>query len=310
MSEPKFVAGADAVAAWKDDFLSGKPPVLYRVGPPAFDSIQIGPGLVTLFGGAPGAGKTALAVQFVFDALRLTESLRVCVCNVEMPPGELLNRQLARLSGVDLTTIRHRKLSTADGEKADAALAVMEPLCERVCFVRPPFDLENTARTADTFRADLIVLDYLQRIPPPGEHKDNRGSVNATMDFLRRFADAGVAVLAIAAVGRTKDKRGRSSYDSSGLSLASFRESGELEYGADSAFILCPNGSGDAVTLRCLKDRNGEPRDIPLTFHRANQRFSTGESSEVKAARRKLQSQVEALWEKTEPAAANEEIPE
>jgi hypothetical protein len=53
---------------------------------------------VTLLGGAPGAGKTALSMQWALDALRLTPSLRCVVCNVETPPAVLLDRQLARLS--------------------------------------------------------------------------------------------------------------------------------------------------------------------------------------------------------------------
>jgi hypothetical protein len=39
------------------------------------------------------------------------------------------------------------------------------------------------------------------------------------MDYLRQFADAGVAVLVLAAVGRVKDSRGRSSYSGDGLNL-------------------------------------------------------------------------------------------
>ena len=48
--------------------------------------------LVTLLGGAPGAGKTAFAMQLVTDALRLTPALRALVCNVEMPARVLLDR--------------------------------------------------------------------------------------------------------------------------------------------------------------------------------------------------------------------------
>jgi hypothetical protein len=38
------------------------------------------------------------------------------------------------------------------------------------------------------------------------------------------------------------DAKGRSSYSGEGLNLASFRESSELEFGADDAFILHPDG--------------------------------------------------------------------
>src|SRR5262249_17515596 len=147
-------------------------------------------------------------------------------------------------------------------------------LADRLCFVRPPFDLANVAATADAFEAQLLLLDYIQRIPPPGEHGDRRGAVDATMDYLRQFAEAAVAVLVVAAVSRGKDSKGRSSYAADALSLASFRESSELEYGADSAFLLTPDPDAeDLVTLRCLKDRYGEPRDLTLRFERFCQRF-------------------------------------
>jgi replicative DNA helicase len=87
-----FVCAADALAGWRDDVLSGKPPTLFPVGTGELARIEIGPGLVTLLGGAPGAGKTAFTVQAVVDALRLTPTLRAVCCNVEMVPAVLLDR--------------------------------------------------------------------------------------------------------------------------------------------------------------------------------------------------------------------------
>ena len=140
----------------------------------------------------------------------------------------------------------------------------LEPLVERLCFVRPPFNLDNVAESADAFEANLILLDYIQRIRPPGDHGDRRGSVDATMNYLRQFADAGVAVMVVAAVARTKDNKGRSSYSGEGLNLASFRESSELEFGADDAFMLIPDSRSDSITLRQLKARYSETRDLEL----------------------------------------------
>ena len=215
--------------------------MLYPIGSDELARIEIGPKLVTLLGGPPGAGKTAFTMQAVVDALRLTENLRACICNVEMSPTVLLDRQLARLSGIDVTTIRYRRCGHAHSERLDLSLNTLETVADRLCFVKPPFDLENVAETVDAFHADLILLDYIQRIPPPGDHGDRRGSVDATMNYLRQFADAGVAVIVVAAVARTKDSKGRSSYSGDGLNLASFRESSELEFGADDAFILVPD---------------------------------------------------------------------
>src|SRR6266545_5882832 len=84
-------------------------PILYPVGDGGLGRIEVGPGLVTLLGGAPGQGKTALTMQLVCEALERTPTLRALVLNVEMSPAVLLDRQLARLAGIDLTTIRHRR---------------------------------------------------------------------------------------------------------------------------------------------------------------------------------------------------------
>ena len=305
-----YTNAADVLAGWKDDVLCGTPPTLYPVGGGGLERIEVGPGLVNLIGGAPGSGKTGLAMQFVTDALRLTPGLRALVCNVEMPPAVLLDRQLARLSGVDLTTIRYRRLGAEHGERIAAAMVPLENLAERLCFVRAPFDLANVAASADAFfagRPGLIVLDYIQRIRPPGQHADKRGQVGQVMDFLRQFADAGVAVIVVSAVGRTKDSRGRNTYGE-GLNLASFRESSELEYGADSAFMLSPDAEqdSDGVTLKHLKDRHGERRDIALRFDRARQSFTMTDAGLLAADKGKIGSALAALWQATSAAEDGE----
>lgn len=318
MNTANFATAADVFDGWKDDVLAGSPPVLWPVGSGELARLEVGPGLVTLLGGAPGAGKTAFAMQLVTDALRLTPTLRVLVCNVEMTPRVLLDRQLARLSGIDLGTIRHRRFDQKHAERIDQAMHTLEPLAERLAFVRSPFNLENVAASADAFRADLLVLDYIQRIPPPGNHADKRVAVNATMDYLRQFAAAEVAVLVLAAVGRVKDSKGRSSYAGDGLNLASFRESSELEFGADDAFMLVPTEddaeSGIAkVAVRHLKSRHTQPKDLMLDFDRRTQRFIAAEDAQTwnpdepkKRSKGKLQSALAAAWKNT-PLAADDD---
>src|SRR5262249_46601503 len=89
-----------------------------------------------------------------------------------------------------------------------------------------------------------------------------------------------------------------------GLTLASFRESSELEFGADDAFILtADDDQGDAVTLRHLKSRHAECRDIELTFHPRHQRFTpAGGAQAPRPDSGKMQSALAALWKRTAPA--------
>lgn len=324
MNVGNFTTAADVLDGWRDDLLTGTPPTFYPVGPPDSElgRLEVGPGLVTLIGGAPGAGKTAFTMQLVLDALRMTPDLRALVCNVEMPPAVLLDRQLARLSGVDLTAIRYRKLTGEHADRIDQGLNTLASVADRLCFVRPPFDLGNVAAAADAHDAGLLVIDYVQRIAPPptpgrGGDGEARGNVNRLMGYLRQFAEAGVAVMVISAVGRSKDAKGRSSYSGEGLSLASFRESSELEFGADDAFILHPDADdaeGVLMTLKHLKSRHGECRTLSLQFDRARQSFTPapgstdtgGTAKPTGAEAGKLCSVLAELWNRTTPAGGSE----
>lgn len=304
-TKANYTPAADAFDAWRSDVLSGKPPKLYRIGSGDLERIEIGPGLVTLIGGAPGAGKTAFTMQATIDALRFDPELRAVVANIEMPPAVLLDRQLSRLSGIDLRTIRYRQCGAEHGERLAAGLATLESVTDRLAFVRSPFDLGNVAATADAFDAGLLVLDYIQRFTPPGEHDTKRGSVDASMNYLRQFADAGVAVVVISAVSRSKDAKGRSSYAGEGLNLASFRESSELEFGADDAFILHPDDDdddGDTIRLKHLKSRHGEADDVLLRFDRPRQSFTPTTPPDGK-----LQSALRAMWDRTPAEGGNDD---
>lgn len=302
-----YTVAADAFADWRDALFSGIAPTLYPVGVGALGRIELGPGRVVLVGGIPGGGKTALAMQLVIDSLRAEPALRAVVANVEMTPAVLLDRQLSRLAGVPLDMIARRTLDGSHADRIDRGLATLETVADRIAFVEAPYDLGNIAATADDFGGGLLTLDYLQRIRPPGEHSDRRGSVDALMDYLRQFADAGCAVLCVSAMARSKDGRGRSTYDGESLGLASFRESSELEYGADSAFVLVPHrDDAEAVTLRCLKHRHGEPMDIALRFERRLQRFTPDDPTPSEAERGETLTKLAALWNRT-PAADDDE---
>jgi replicative DNA helicase len=307
-SKGRFVTGADAIDAWRDDLMTGKAPTLYRIaesGPLA--GFEIGPKLITLIGGGPGDGKTAFVMQGVFDALRLNPTLRVVVCNVEMPPEVLLERQLSRVAGVPLDVIRHRRIGAEHAERVDIGLAMLGELVDRVAFVRPPFDLANVAAVVDAFAplddggGSMLVVDYLQRIAVPGQSGDRRGSIDALMGHLREFADAGVAVVAVSAVGRQRDKAGRSGYSAESMGLGAFRESSELEFGADSAFIVAKYPDEPSRrTLLHLKARHGELSDIELSFDGATQRFDVAAAPTIQA--NKVRLKLADLWAST-PAA-------
>lgn len=274
-----WVPGSDALRDWGEELHSGRVPEVFRH---QFEQPMLVPGHVILLGGAPGAGKTAFAMQVVIEALRFNEGKRVLYSNCEMSEAALLDRQLSRLSGVPAETIRHRRFQPQHRERINAGLATLESIADRLAFLQSPFNLENVAESADEHGADVLVVDYIQRFTAPGKDTDARNRVSRVMDDLRRFASLGTVVIALSAVGRSRDDRGRASY-SGGLNLASFRESSELEFGADDAFILAPVAENKPGTLilKHLKARHGQPTDLHLRFDRKHQNFSIRPARDV-----------------------------
>ncbi len=272
----KLIRGDELFSSWKEKLLSGTPPIRWALADESspLKDIQAGPGRVTVIGGAPGDGKTALVMQLITDGLRLSDELRVLVANVEMEPSVLFERQLSRLSGIDMDIIEHRKFQSDHMARLNAGLEQLEAIVSRLGFVPGPFTLENVAHAADELEPQILVLDYLQRFQSSTSGDDRRGGLDQSMSLIRRFADAGSCVFVVSALSRQKNAQGRSGYDAETLTLAAFRDSSEIEFGVDDAYILTKGKEPTERTLKHLKSRNGECRDIVLEFDGAVQRFS------------------------------------
>lgn len=303
MSAHPYVPLTDLLAGWSEDVLNGDPPIRWPAGSGPLARFPLGPGLLTLLGGPPGAGKTALANQLVFDAVRLNRELKAVVTCCEMPPQVLLDRQLSRLSGVAYTIIRDRRLTPAHQAAIATGLATLHEIRDRVAFHTGPFDLQAIVDADDGFGADLILIDYLQRLTANDTYgrpfRDKRSMTNAILDTFRQFASAGRALLVLSSVGRQPTgKHGKSSYD--GLGLASFKETGECEYAADDAFILTPPATG-WVTLKHLKARHTETEDITLGAQLAFMRFDPISIDPAREDRAGLIDRAQQLWANGKP---------
>jgi replicative DNA helicase len=269
MTPPKYIT-ASAVA--KSPAFDPDAPALPRFRPGApFDDLDVRPGRVVLVGGAPGAGKTALGLQIVVGILQNHPELRAVYGCVEMSGADLLARIVARLAGVPVGRIIDKSFTFGEKDRVKKAVGLHAQLLNRLAFLDHPFTLDHLADTADAFGATVLVPDYLQRF---GAEKDLRESLDGLMSGVRKLALAGAAVVAVSSVSRQRDDRGRTGYGV--LGLGSFRGSAELEFGADSAYLL--DAAEGTATLRCVKNRFGKPADVPLRFDGEYQRFDLGDT--------------------------------
>lgn len=266
---PTYTTGADLFGSWFADVERGEPPVRYGL-PDPFAGLDVRPDRLFLFGGAPGGGKTAAMMQVGIDLLRQNDAVRLLVANVEMTPARLVERVVSRLSAVPLTAIADRTLTPGERDRVRAAVASLKPVAGRLAFQHAPFALEHVAAAGTAFGANVLILDYIQRFTVGDGKGDKREQLETAATVLRRFCDAGAAVLVASAVARQKHAGG-STYK--GLNLASFRGSSELEYGCDAAYLLVPDGS-DGIVFQCEKNRYGAVADLVTRFDGTTQTFA------------------------------------
>lgn len=243
--------------------------------PSSLSRVELYAGGVTIIGAPPGAGKTALVMQFLFDQAARDETFRALVCNVEMPPRDLLDRQLARLAGVPYGKVRNRDWRPADDRDIDAATEI-ERVIPQIRIIAPPFTIERVKAQADAHRADVVLVDYLQRLESDKQAQDQKQHLTHLMNECRLLAMAGRAVIAISAVSRQSYQAAQGSNQ-----LAAFRESSEIEFGADVAYILAPAEGEDGstpgtvrMTFNCVKNRGGSRDPIDCKFFGTYMRFS------------------------------------
>lgn len=271
----------EVVEALQHDIYHGSPPVEYQVASPPWGSLAFRPGEVMALAAPPGMGKTAFVMQALVDALRLNESVKCLIANVEMTPQRLYERQLARLSGVRLGDITRRRNLLGQRHTMDRAITTIRSIADRMHFLHGPFRINSIMEAmAYDIQPDILVIDYLQRIECCEGVVDTRNRLNSLMHNFRTFASAGVCVVLVSAVGRPSSKKD-GGYNPKELGLASLRESSEIEYGCDDVFVMVPeqqnslrDGDGHRnVLLKHEKSRNNLQQDLRFEFDGALQAF-------------------------------------
>ena len=261
-----FEKTAAALALFMKDLTEGKKEISYSGGTVG-DDFVLAPGRITIIGAPPGAGKTALATQIAFEALDRQPELTLHICNAEMEVRELIKRELSRRSGVAHKTIS-KGLATLDEEQHAAFCVAYEeamPAVKRTMHMVPPFTCEELGELS-LVDPGILIVDYLQKFSSAAT--DARAAVDEVVSCLRELAMQGWAVLALSATTRTNSKKG--GHDPESLSLSSFKESGEIEFNADAAYVL-RNNSEDSdsvkeIDLDCVKNRAGAMGCVKLRF--------------------------------------------
>jgi len=222
-------------------------------------------------GGYPSAGKTAFALG---EAWHMAENRRVGFFSLETSAGKLYDRLVANVVGLDFRKIKKSELEESDYEIMRMRFNLLKS--------RPLDLIPFAGRSLDELRAftlskryDVIFIDYMQLLPAPG--KSRYEVVTNISLYLHQMAQRdGVTIIGLSQLSRPEKKGGKQEQAST-PTMASFRESGQIEQDIDVGMLLyeVPNGHKPPFP-RCMhiaKNKEGSTGKVYLDFEPLRQRF-------------------------------------
>ncbi|MDV2581676.1 DnaB-like helicase C-terminal domain-containing protein [Alkalibacillus haloalkaliphilus] len=258
------------------------------------------PGLIVI-GAEPGVGKTALMNQISINVVK--RNTPVLFASLEMSMNEMIMRTLSNQSYA-----MDKRLAFTDGDLKKGSYdpflyeSVLQEsssnIFSKFSVIEGDFNItidkieKRAMKFAKKVPQFMLVVDYLQIIQIVGvTNQSDKNKVEEVATRLKQLSKKlQIPVVAISSISR-------SSYNVP-LTLASFKESGGIEFGADVCIGLSLN-YGDAfykaktdsekhlfrkqvqgkevreIRLDILKNRNGKPNEVASLIHIAKHHYFT-----------------------------------
>lgn len=231
----------------------------------------------------PSMGKTAMVMNLAHNVALKSEQA-VLIFSLEMGKEQLVDRMLARESGVDAWALRTGNLTDTDFEKIGQAMGT---LSEAQIFIDDTpgitvSDLRTKARREAHLRPiSLIIVDYLQLMSGGSRFGGDSNRVQEISEISRGLKgvarELNVPLIALSQLSRSVESRNPQIPQ-----LADLRESGSIEQDADVVAFLYREDYYNPETERknimdvfIKKHRNGPTGAVELYFDREKQRISS-----------------------------------
>lgn len=260
---------ADMAGIMLEELNDAKEPKLIPTGLRELDDIvQLEAGDFVVLGGYPSAGKTALALQI---ARSMAYQYRVGFYSLETNQTKAARRILAATAGIPLGDIKRKRFSE---EQCNAAAYAATDFAKLHFDFVPASSLtvQEIKSLALSRHQQVIFVDYLQIVR--GKGRDRYEVVtNISQDLHRLAQDYQIIVIALAQLTRPESIKGKMQRPT----MASFRESGQIEQDADVAMLLYlsdPDNYKSDRELKVAKNKEGAKTKINLAFDGTVQRFA------------------------------------
>lgn len=231
----------------------------------------------------PSMGKTAFVLNLAHN-VAVSAQQPVLIFSLEMGKEQLVDRMLARESGVDAWALRTGNLSDSDFEKIGHAMGTLSEA--KIYIDDTPGITVSELRTKARREAHqrplgLIVVDYLQLMSGGSRFSGDANRVQEISEISRGLKgvarELNVPVLALSQLSRSVESR-----TPPHPQLSDLRESGSIEQDADVVAFLYREDYYNPETDRknimdimIKKHRNGPTGNVELYFDREKQRISS-----------------------------------
>lgn len=238
------------------------------------DYIRLRKGNFLIIGAEPSGGKTAFALEqmWAFSAKR-----RVLFVSLETDEDTIFDRLISGLTGIPMDDLMDGKLQPQQWAQVKAA---RDEIVRRNFKILPAAGLSVSGIKAAAigYRADIVIIDYLQIIQQPGKKLSRYEMITDISMGLHILAQStGLIIIALSQVtNRDPMSRGKP------LGIHSARESGQIEADADAILMLDKfvekdlreSGCSANRVLRIVKNKNGRCCNIPVSFNGRTQTFA------------------------------------
>ncbi|MEO5627955.1 MAG: replicative DNA helicase [Candidatus Saccharimonadales bacterium] len=235
----------------------------------------------------PSMGKTAFVLNLAHN-VAVGAQQSVLIFSMEMGKEQLVDRMLARESGVDAWALRTGNLNDSDFEKIGHAMGTLSEA--KIYIDDTPGITVSELRTKARREAHqrpigLIVVDYLQLMSGGSRFGGDANRVNEISEISRGLKgvarELNVPVIALSQLSRSVESR-----TPPHPQLSDLRESGAIEQDADVVAFLYREDYYNPETDRknimdimIRKHRNGPTGNVELYFDREKQRISSLDTS-------------------------------
>ena len=270
-----------------DNFLSDEPKNFIKTGLENVDRQIIGfePTQLIVLGARPGAGKTAIALNMMYNIAR--NGYPVTFFSLETTDQKILERLVSSTSNVDmLKIIQKTNISDKEANRVMQAVDKIDKLHGTGFeIIDKAHVTQQDVRQAAMKKYDkpqVIFIDYLQLLNPDKSQKDRRLDVEKISRDLKLIAKENNCVI----VALSQLSRGVENRQNKRPMLSDLRESGSIEQDANMVMFLYREDYYDEmlqdketgvseVECNVAKNRDGVVGMVPLNFHKFTQKFTS-----------------------------------